>query len=313
MDSTCFVGIDVSKAQLDVALLPSDERWSQPNTPDGMTQLAQRLACLRPARIVLEATGGLEQPLAAQLAAQGLPVVVVNPRQVRDFARSTGRLAKTDRLDAQAIARFAQAIRPDLRPLPDEQTRELEALVTRRRQVVEMLAAEENRRASASEGVRPRIEAHLGWLREELKQIDDQLDQTLRQSPLWRAKENLLRSVPGVGRVVSMTLLAQLPELGRLSGKQIAALVGVAPFNADSGTRRGRRMIWGGRKALRSALYMAALVATRHNGVIRDFYERLLARGKAKKAALTACMRKLLVTLNAMVKHGTHWNPALAS
>lgn len=312
MEATLFVGIDVSKTQLDVCLRPSGEAWTEENTSQGWTRLAQRLGQRGPTLIVMEATGGLEQPLAALLASEQLPVVIANPRQVRDFARSTGRIAKTDRLDAQAIAHFAEAVRPPTRPLPDEMTRQLDALVTRRRQIVEMILAEENRRSSAAPVVCERILAHLVWLRQELAEIDKQLDQTLRQSPIWRDKDDTLCSMPGVGRVVSLTLLSELPELGTLSGKQISTLVGVAPFNADSGTWRGRRVIWGGRKTLRSAVYMATLVATRHNPVIRAFYHRLLDRGKPKKVALTACMRKMLVILNAMVKNGTHWDPALA-
>jgi len=246
------------------------------------------------------------------LAAAGLPVVVVNPRQIRDFARAAGRLAKTDTLDAQTLAHFAEVMRPPVRPLPDEQTQRLAAILTRRRQLIEMLTAENNRLASARSPVRKRVQAHIRWLEREVTQTDDDLAQAIRESPLWREKEELLRSVPGVGRVMTMTLLANLPELGTLSGKQIAALAGVAPLNRDSGTWRGKRMVWGGRAQIRAALYMATLVATRCNPVIRAFYRRLCAAGKAKKVALMACMRKLLLILNAMLKQGTPWRSNLA-
>jgi transposase len=235
---------------------------------------------------------------------------MVNPRQVRDFAKATGRLAKTDRLDAQVLAHFAQAVQPVPHPLPDAQTQELTALLTRRRQVVEMLTAEKNRlRATRSEVVRQRVQDHIRWLEQELAGLDRDLDHTIRESSLWREKDNLLRSVPGVGPVVSVTLLADLPELGTLSHHQIAALVGVAPLNRDSGRFRGKRMVWGGRGRVRAALYMAALSATRYNPIIKAFYHRLCGAGKARKVALTACMRKLLTILNAMLKHRQTWVP----
>ena len=239
--------------------------------------------------------------MVAALAADALPVVVVNPRQVRDFARATGTLAKTDALDAAVLAHFAQAVQPPVRPLRDAETQVLNSLAARRHQVMTMLVAEKNRLGSAATlAVRPRIEAHMTWLEQEL----DDLDKSLRQSPVWREKDDLLRSVPGVGEQLSLTLLACLPELGTLDRRQIAALVGVAPFNRDSGTLRGKRTVWGGRARVRAALYMGALVASRFNPVIRDFYQRLRAAGKPKKLALTACMRKLLVILNSMLKHG---------
>jgi transposase len=235
---------------------------------------------------------------------------MVNPHQVRDFAKATGRLAKTDRLDAQVLAHFAQAVRPVPHSLPDAQTQELTALLTRRRQVVEMLTAEKNRlRATRSEVVRQRVQDHIRWLEQELAGLDRDLDHTIRESPLWCEKDNLLRSVPGVGPVVSVTLLADLPELGTLSHHQIAALVGVAPLNRDSGRFRGKRMVWGGRGRVRAALYMAALSATRYNPIIKAFYHRLCGAGKARKVALTACMRKLLTILNAMLKHRQTWVP----
>ena len=242
-----YVGIDVSKDQLDIAVRPTGETWSMPNDASGITEVVQRVAQLHPKLVVLEATGGLQMPVAAALASAGLPLAMVNPRQVRDFARATGRLAKTDRLDAQVLAHFAEAVRPTPYPLPDAQTQELTALLTRRHQVVEMLTAEKNRlRATRSKAVRQRVQDHIRWLEQELADLDDDLDHTLRESPLWREKDTLLRSVPGIGRVVSITLLADLPELGTLSRHQIAALVGVAPLNRDSGRFRGQRMVWGG-------------------------------------------------------------------
>jgi transposase len=259
----------------------------------------------------LEATGGLELPLTSALALAGLPVVVVNPRQVRDFAKATGQLAKTDVLDAQVLARFAEVIRPEPRPLPDEQTQVLAALVTRRRQLIEMLTAEKNRLASARPAIRKNLRAHIAWLERALQHADTDLADAIRQSPVWREKDELLRSVPGIGPVLTTTLLANLPELGTLTHKQIAALVGVAPLNRDSGTLRGRRTVWGGRAQVRTALYMGAIVAARFNPVIRGFYQRLRTAGKAKKVALVACMRKLLTIVNAMLKHRTPWNPTL--
>ena len=248
------------------------------------------------------------------MAAAALPVVVVNPRQVRDFAaRATGRLAKTDALDAQVLAHFAEAVRPELRPLPDAETQALRDLVARRRQLVAMLVAERQRRRAARAAVRPGIKAHIAWLQQALAQLDDQLQTSVQLSPHWRAHDQLLRSVPGVGPQLARTLLAQLPELGRLDRRRIAALVGVAPYNRDSGQWRGSRSIWGGRASVRAALYMSALVASRHNPVIRDFYQRLLARGKPKKSALTACMRKLLVILNAILKTNTPWQAPLSA
>ena len=304
-----YVGIDVAKEMLDVALRPAGERWRVAHDAAGLEQLVARLQALAaaPALIVLEATGGLELGLVGALAAAALPVVVVNPRQVRDFARATGRLAKTDALDAAVLAHFAEAVRPPLRALSDAESLALKALLGRRRQLVTMLVAERNRRGAATAAVRPRIEAHIAWLEQERSELEDELRQTLQQSPVWRERDQLLRSVPGVGEQLSLTLLAELPELGRLNRRAIAALVGVAPFNRDSGRRRGRRTIWGGRARVRAMLYMGALSASRHNPVIRAFHQRLLAAGKPKKLALTACMRKLLVILNAMLKQHTPW------
>ena len=303
-----YVGIDIAKAQLDVAVRPTNDRWALPHHATGIQHLVARLQTLAPVLVVLEATGGLELPVVAALATAALPVVVVNPRQVRNFARAIGQLAKTDALDAAILAHFAATVRPPVRPLRDAETQALTALATRRHQVQTMLVAERNRLGTATAGVRPHIAAHIAWLEQQLAALDQQLRQTLRQSPVWRAKDDLLRSVPGVGAQVSLTLLAYLPELGTLDRRQIAALVGVAPFNRDSGTLRGKRTVWGGRARVRATLYMGALVATRYNPAIRAFYQRLLAAGKPKKLALTACMRKLLVILNAMLKHGSPWS-----
>jgi transposase len=302
-----FAGIDVSKARLDVALWPRGERWSMTNDEFGIAQAVDRLRAVKPVLVVLEATGGLELSVTGALAAATLPVVVVNPRQVRDFAKATGELAKTDAIDAGVLARFAEAVRPEVRLLPDGCTQELRALLARRRQLVEMLTAEKNRLGSAPGSIKGEIRDHICWLERRLKRTNDSLAQALRSSPIWRAKDDRLRSAPGVGPVLATTLLADLPELGRLNRKEIAALVGVAPFNRDSGNQRGKRMIWGGRASVRAALYMGALVAVRHNPVIRAFYGRLRQAGKGKKLALTACMRKLLIILNAMIKQQTNW------
>ncbi len=305
-----YVGIDVSKARLDVAVRPTGASFDLANDQAGIDSLVGRLEVAHPALVVLEATGGLERPVAGALAAAGIPVAVVNPRQARDFARATGQLAKTDKIDAQSLARFADAVRPEPRPIPDHQAREFAAILARRRQIIEMTTAEKNRLSSTtSKPVRKRIEAHLRWLEKELSRTDEDLDETIRKSPIWRENEELLRGVPGVGPVLARTLLAELPELGagELNPKQLAALVGVAPLNRDSGTLRGRRTIWGGRDRVRSVLYMGALVATRHNPTIKEFYERLCASGKPKMVALVACMRKLLTILNAILKNRTPW------
>lgn len=306
-----YVGIDVAKDRLDVHIRPSEERFSVTRDSEGLTVLAARLEELKPALVVLEATGGFETTVAATLGAARLPLAVVNPRQIRDFARATGKLAKTDALDAAAIAHFAEAIRPEPRPLPDEQARALGELVARRRQVVEMIVAENHRRRQMTQRlVLRRVDRHLAVLQEELSEIERELDDSIRGTPAWRANDDLLKSVPGIGNAVSRTLLADLPELGTLDRKKISALVGVAPLNRDSGTLRGRRTTWGGRAGVRSALYMAALVAARHNPVIAAFYKRLRAAGKPSKVALTACMRKLLTILNAIVRDRQPWQNA---
>ena len=306
MSPLVFVGIDVSQRRLDIAVRPGAS-YSITHDESAIATVVEQLRVLSPTLIVLEATGGMEIPLTSALATAGLPVVVVNPRQVRDFAKASGQLAKTDALDAQVLAQFAEVMRPHPRPLPDAETRALAARLTRRRQLVEMLTAEKNRLLSASSLIRKRVRAHIAWLERELTHTNMQLSEAIRQSAVWREKDDLLQSVPGVGPVLTSTLLASLPELGTLTHKQIAALVGVAPLNRDSGTLRGRRTVWGGRAQVRAVLYMGAIVAARFNPVIRVFYQRLQGAGKAKKVALTACMRKLLTILNAMLKHRTPW------
>jgi transposase len=306
-----FVGIDVSQDRLDVALLPSGEVWSVDHDPKGLKDLSDRLLAAAPELVILEATGGLERLSVAALAAAKLPVIVVNPRQVRDFAKATGQLAKTDAIDAMILALFAQRVRPEVRPLPDEATATLEALTVRRRQILDMLVAEKNRFRLAPEPIARKLSVHIDFLEKQLKDVDSDLDSAIKKSPIWRTRDKLLRSVPGVGPVLSRTLLAELPELGRLSNTQIAKLVGVAPLNRDSGRYRGRRMIWGGRASVRGTLYMAAFAATQWNPVIRPYYQRLRAAGKAHKVAMVACMRKLLIILNSIVRSGLPWNPEL--
>lgn len=301
-----FIGIDVSKATLDVASLPDGESWAVPNDAPGLAALAPRLVALTPTLVVLEATGGFEMLAALTLAQVGLPIVVVNPRQVRDFAKAMGRLAKTDALDAGLLAEFAQ------RPLPDEAALLLESLLTRRRQLVDMVTAETNRLSFARGPVKRDISQHIRWLQKRLKDVDGDLQDAGAASPLYHAKAALLRSVPGVGQVTTLTLLATLPELGQLTRHQIAALVGVAPINRDSGTKRGKRVVWGGRAPVRAVLYMATLVGLKHNPALRVFYERLRAAGKPFKVAATACMRKLLTILNAMLHQNRRWEPKTA-
>jgi transposase len=310
-----YAGIDVSKARLDIALRPTGDRFEEANDQAGIDSLVARLETARPTLVVLEATGGLERPVAGALAAAGIPVAVVNPRQARDFARATGKLAKTDKIDAQILARFGEAVRPEPRPIPDREAREFSAILARRRQIIDMLTAENNRLGSmTSKPVKKRIEAHVKWLERELSRTEEDLDETIRASDAWRKNEALLKSVPGVGPVLARTLLAELPELGagEIMPKQLAALVGVAPLNRDSGTLRGRRTTWGGREQVRAVLYMGALVATRYNPTIKEFYERLCSKGKPKMVALVACMRKLLVILNAILKNHTPWRSSHA-
>lgn len=321
-----FVGIDVAKQDLAVALHPSGEHFTVTNDEHGVQELITRLSGLRPELVVLEATGGLELLAVSELAAASLPVVVVNPRQVRHYAKATGELSKTDRIDARIISLFAERVRPEVRAIPDAEARELDALLTRRRQLLEMLQAEKNRLGQLlffpgkehKQQVRKSIKKHIAFLERELKGAETDLGDAVRRSPVWRERDDLLRSVPGVGQVLSFTLLSDLPELGRLSRREIAKLVGVAPISRDSGTLRGHRFVQGGRASVRAALYMGALVATRYNPVIRSFYQRLLETGKPKKLALVACMRKLLTILNTMVRNGERWasnyrSPALSA
>jgi transposase len=302
------IGIDVSKQLLEVAVHESDFRYRCPNQAGTFAELLAELIALRPARIVLEATGGLEKPVVAALHAAHLPVVVINPRQVRAFAKAVGQLAKTDRLDAAVLAHFAAAIQPPLRPLKSKEEQELEALMGRRGQLVEMLVAEKNRRHSApSEAVRETIKEHIDWLQDRIAELDEQLQARLDSSEVWQTKDAILQSVPGIGPVVSFSLLADLPELGTLNRQRISKLVGVAPLNCDSGQQRGVRHIFGGRARVRTMLYMAALTALRFNPVIKEFYQRLVGKGKPHKVALTACMRKLLSIVNLMVRNQTSW------
>jgi transposase len=305
--SPLFVGVAVAKERLDVAVRPSGESWSVATDEAGVAALVARLRLLAPALIVCEATGGFERAAIVALAAAGLPVVVANPRQVRDFARATGQLAKTDALDAGILALFAERVRPTPRPLPTEAAQLLDAVLTRRRQLVEMLTAEKNRLGFAPKPLHRGIQAHIRWLERQLDDVTKELAELIELSPVWRAKDDLLQSVPGVGPIVSYTLLGDLPELGTLTHKQIAALVGVAPLARDSGTLRGKRLIWGGRASVRTALFMAALCGRRWNPALKRFYDRLKAAGKPTKVALIACARKLLTILNAMVRNNTRW------
>lgn len=304
-----YVGIDVAKQHLDVAIRPTGEYLRASNDDGGVGSLVERLGQEGRVLVVVEATGGLERVLTAALSVAGIAVAVVNPRQVRDFAKATGRLAKTDRIDAAVLARFAEAVRPEPRLLADEASRELSSLVARRRQLLSMVTAEGNRLPHAPKALRKRIEAHLRWLRKEVGRTEAELGRVIQENLAWREQDVLLRSVPGVGPAVSAVLLAELPELEYLDRRRLAALVGVAPMNRDSGTLRGLRTVWGGRSGVRTALYMAALVATRYNPAIKEFYERLLSKGKPKKVALTACMRKLLTILGAVLRDRTPWRP----
>ena len=305
-----YVGIDVAKTHLDVSVHPTGERWETGYTDATVAELVTRLQAQAPQVIVIEASGGYESLVATALAVAGLPVAVVNPRQVRDFAKAIGRLAKNDRLDSAVLALFGERVQPEIRPLPDAAAQELVAVVTRRRQLAEMLTAERHRLVFATGTVRQSLQRHIRWLERQLKASDDDILRTLQSSPVWRVQDTLLRTVPGIAHRVSPALLAHLPELGRLRRREIAALAGVAPFDDDSGKHHGRRHIRGGRVAARAALYMATLVGTRHNPVIRSYYQHLLAVGKEKKVALVACMRKLLTIINAMLKHQQSWRAA---
>ena len=309
MNEKRVVGIDVSKAVLDAAVLPGCELLQLGNDVQGIEELSNKLKSEAVDLVVMEATGGYETAVATALVANGLRVAVVNPRQIRDFAKATGRLAKNDRIDAQVIAAFGQAIEPEIVHLPDEDTRELQSLVVRRRQLVAMRVQEVNRLGLMQAAMRKRIKAHVDWLEKEIAKVDVDLTAGLRKSPAWRAKDELLRSFKGVGPITSSTLIVALPELGQLDRRAITALVGLAPFNRDSGVMRGRRSIYGGRSQVRTLLYMAAISAIRCNPVIRAFYERLKSRGKPHKVAMVACMRKMLTILNAMVRQSTPWTP----
>jgi transposase len=307
-----FVGIDVSKAWLDIAVHEQEETYRVSNMDAGLTSLVKRLKRLKPVLIVLEATGGFEKLAAAELTHAGLLAVVVNAKRVRDFARATGKLAKTDKLDAKVLAHFAAAVRPPLRSLRSEEEEQLTALLTRRRQILDMLTVEKNRLVTVRAKMRSDIQTHIQWLTSRLKELDQEIEEFVESSVVWKEKDTLLQSVPGVGPVTSATLLGMVPELGKLNRQEIAALIGVAPVNKDSGKKQGKRRVYGGRADVRSVLYMAALAAKKFNPVIRKFYERLIKHGKEKKVALTACMRKLLVILNAMMLSNQPWRTQTA-
>lgn len=306
-----FAGVDVSKDTLDVAFSNESIGWRLPNPDSGIRELVERLRSARPTLVVMEATGGFEFPAAAALAAAEIPVVIVNPRQVRDFAKATGQLAKTDTADARILALFAARVRPPVRGLPDVETQTLDALLGRRRQIIEMITAEKNRLGFALKPLHKGIEKHIHWLERQLDDVDHDLDERIRRSPIWKAKSDLLQEVPGVGPNLARTLIAELPELGQLSHRQIASLVGIAPLARDSGRFRGKRMIWGGRAPVRTALYLSIWSASRWNPVIRVFYRRLRDNGKPPQVAQVACMRKLLTILNAMVRDSRPWDPTM--
>lgn len=306
-DNKTYVGIDVSSDDLVVGMVPAGELWQVSNDAQGIASLKERLESIAVDLIVLEACGGYERLVAAELSGAGLPLAIINPRQAREFARATGRLAKTDAIDAELLARFGEALKPAVRPLPRQSEQEFRELIARRRQIVGMITAEKNRLHRSRGQVRVGIKLHIDWLSEQMDDLDEGLCELIENSPIWRVKDDLLQSVPGIGRVASSVLLAQLPELGSLNRKQIASLVGVAPHNRDSGRLRGKRTVWGGRAQVRSALYMATLVATRFNPVIKNFYTRLCNAGKPKKVALIASMRKLLTILNAIIRTQLHW------
>ena len=308
-----YAGIDVSKAQLDVDRYPEADPKQFTNDDTGRIAACAYLKSIDARLIVVEATGGLESPMVALAASKGLAIAVINPRQARDFAKAIGVLAKTDKVDALMLARFAEAVKPPVRALKAEEVLALDALLTRRRQIIEMITAEGNRQASAAPKIAKQIRQHIDWLEKRLAEADDDLDQSIRSSPLWQHKAEIMQSIPGVGRVTATSLLADVPEIGTLNRREISALIGVCPYSRDSGKSHGRRSIWGGRASVRAVLYMAAVVATRHNPVIRDFYNRLVGAGKPKKVAIVACMRKLLVTINTMLKTDTLWNPKISA
>jgi transposase len=307
MSEQIFIGVDVSKSKLDVAEAHGTEFRSFDNTEEGQCKLKDFIASKKPMLIVLEATGGFEKGILRVLASARLPIVPVNPRQIRDFARAVGILAKTDKIDARVIARFAEAVKPEARPLRNEEGERFDALNARRFQIVEMITAERNRLIHATKWTREGIEGHIRMLKQFLAEINKEMDELIKNSPIWSQKDKILQSIPGVGKVMARTLLADLPEIGTLSRKQISALAGVAPLNRDSGLYKGRRSIWGGRARVRTVLYMCAVTAIRCNPKIKEFYERLRAAGKCFKVAITACMRKLLVIINTMMKNETSW------
>jgi transposase len=310
MESTRhFVGIDVSKAELEIGVIPESKTWKESNDCQGIKQLIDNLVTLSPSVIVIEATGGYETLVASSLATAQLPVVVINPRHIRSFAKAIGILAKTDRIDRLVLAQYGKSIKSQPRPLKDEQAQELKAMLGRRKQLVEMLTMEKNRIDKATNIVLEYIHAHIFWLESQLQEVDKDLHNSIKNSPVWAEKDKIIRSIPGAGPVLSVTLISELPELGILNRRQIAALVGVAPFNCDSGKRKGYRRVWGGRALIRSILYMAALSAVRYNPAIKAFYKRLVAAGKKPKVSLTACMRKLLTIINSMVRNGSLWDP----
>ncbi len=311
MSEEIWAGVDISKALLETAVVPGGQRWRTANNRLGIRQIVRRLATMQVAGVVIEATGGWERPLVKALNKARIATSVINPRQGRDFAKATGRLAKTDEIDAGVLADFGQKLKPPARPLADDLTLALQELMNRRRDLVEMLVQERNRRQHVSVAMKTKIEQHIAWLEEQLDELDDQIDKGLGDHPDLSQKRDTLRSVPGVGPVLGRTLVAELPELGKLNRRQIASLVGVAPLNWDSGVMRGTRHIWGGRSSVRSALYMGVLTAIRINPVIKKFYQHLIANGKKTKVALTACMRKLLIILNTMVRTNTHWHCAV--
>ncbi len=307
-----YAGIDVGKKGLDIAVLPSEEAWHAGNDAGGIAQVVRRLRKLKPQLVVMEATGGYERAMAKALHEAGMPLAVMNPRQVRDFARASGQLAKTDSLDARLLALFAQRMEPPAQPAPDEKEEALGELAARRRQLVGNITAEKNRLEHAQGAVRDSIRSHIGWLQGELKRIEGSIKQALSLAPELKRKAEQIQTVPGAGPVLATTLVTELPELGKISGKELKALVGVAPLNRDSGQMKGKRTIWGGRANVRAVLYMATVSATVWNPIIRTFYEHLLAKGKAKMTALVACMGKLLLILNAMLRTGKNWNASYA-
>lgn len=311
MDSSeIFVGIDISKSELEIGVLPEAQTWKVSNDESGITELAVRLTGLEPRLVIMEATGGLERLAQSVLEEAGLSICVVNPRHARNFAKALGILAKTDSIDALVLARYGESLKPEPRPSKDKEARELEALLVRRRQLVQILVAEKNHRNSAPKSIRPSIEANIAWLKKCIKEIEKDTERFIKAMPIWREKDKIIQSVRGAGPGLARTLLALLPELGKLNRRKIAALVGLAPFNRDSGVFKGRRSIWGGRSWVRHMLYMPTLAAIRWNPIIGSFYRRLLGAGKLKKVAITACMRKLLTILNSMVRDGTRWNPS---